>query len=410
MHSFTPTLPQDEFIFSDAAFPGFVGGFGSGKSEALIVRAIRQIFRYPDNDFGFYEPSYDLIRRIAWPRFEDFLTQMKWPFRLYKHPDNVLEVKGRGKLIFRSMEIPERIVGYEVADSFVDELDTLKHEKAAHAWRQIIARNRQKKADGAPNTAAVATTPEGFKFVYEQWELKKTAGYELIRAPTRSNPHLPDGYIDSLKGSYPEHLLDAYLEGHFVNLNSGSVYGSFDRERCNSTEEINGKEPLLIGMDFNVEHMSAVVHVRRKHPVAVAELVDLFDTPAMIDAIQEKYKGHTIAVYPDASGNSRKSLDASKTDLALLRDAGFAVVANKKNPSIRDRVNSMNKAFEDGYTVNTAQCPHYTRCLEQQTYDKNGVPEKQNDLDHLNDAGGYFIAKEMPIIKPVTHVNIGMAM
>jgi hypothetical protein len=47
-------------------------------------------------------------------------------------------------------------------------------------------------------------------------------GYEIIQAPTASNPHLPDGYIDSLKDIYPSQLLDAYLEGKFVNLTSGN--------------------------------------------------------------------------------------------------------------------------------------------------------------------------------------------
>jgi hypothetical protein len=68
------------------------------------------------------------------------------------------------------MENPDAIVGYEVADSMVDELDTLPTAKANEVWNKIIARNRQKKPDGTPNSVAVGTTPEGFRFVYEKWQ------------------------------------------------------------------------------------------------------------------------------------------------------------------------------------------------------------------------------------------------
>jgi hypothetical protein len=34
---------------------------------------------------------------------------------------------------------------------------------------------------------------------------------------------LPTDYIDSLRASYPPQLIEAYLEGRFVNLNSGCV-------------------------------------------------------------------------------------------------------------------------------------------------------------------------------------------
>ena len=46
------------------------------------------------------------------------------------------------------------------------------------------------------------------------------------------------------------------------------------------------------------------------------------------------------------------------------------------------------------------------RCLEQQAYDKNGVPDKSGNNDHQNDATGYPIAYEMPIVKPVINIPV----
>jgi len=138
--------------------------------------------------------------------------------------------------------------------------------------------------------------------------------------------------------------------------------------------------------------------------MALDELHGITDTPAMIDTIKSHYPGHAVIVYPDASGRSRKTVNASLSDLQLLKDAGFRVVVDTTNPAVRDRLTSMNAALlnangERRYLINTEKCPNYTLCLEQQAYDKNGDPDKQHDLDHLPDAGGYFIAKRFPVIK-----------
>jgi hypothetical protein len=70
-------------------------------------------------------------------------------------------------------------------------------------------------------------------------------------------------------------------------------------------------------------------------------------------------------VYPDASGESRKSQNASESDIALLRAAKYTVCVNAANPRIRDRVlamNSMiNKAGVRRYRVNEDLCPHSRR-------------------------------------------------
>ena len=419
MAQILPTKPQFDFIMSEAAYPAMVAGFGAGKSEALINRCIRQKLMYPNNNVAFYEPTYDLVRMIAWPRFEAKLEELGIPFRLIKSPHNVIEVIGYGTIIFRSMDTPQRIVGYEVADSFIDELDTLKKDDAAYCWRQIIARNRQKKPvlDGETeprqNTIAVATTPEGFRFVYQAWAKDKAPGYELIKAPTESNPYLPDGYVQSLKDIYPEHLLAAYLNGEFVNLSSGTVYRSYNREVHRSQETVKIGEPLFIGMDFNVTKQAATVWVKRdggKQWHAVDELVDMYDTPEAIKLIKERYQGHDVYVYPDASGGSRKSVDASISDIALLEQARFKIRANKSNPAVKDRIAATNGAFERGILyVNDYRCPTVAACLEQQVYDNNGAPDKKAGNDHQNDASTYPIAFEFPLRKPSTVLKVTFA-
>lgn len=400
------SAPQVAFANHAAPFPAFVGGFGSGKTHAGILRALRLKMAYPKQDIAYYLPTYDLVRLIGYPRFEAELQRLGVKYKLNKS-DHALYLKGRGSLLFRTLSEPEKIVGYEVADSVVDELDTLPPAAAAHAWNQIIARNRQKKPDGSINSVAVATTPEGFRFVYNRWAKHASASYQIVQAPTVSNKrNLPADYISRLEETYPANLLRAYLNGEFVNLASGNVYEQFNR-LLNGTDEVarHGEE-LHIGMDFNVMKMSAVVHVIREgKPYAVDEFMKVRDTPAMIQAIRQRYQSNRIVVYPDASGRNTSSKNASESDLSLLRNAGFYVDAPEANPPVRDRVMSLqamicNIKQERRYRVNTSKCPTTTEALEQQPYASDGSPDKKAGFDHPCDAAGYFVHRRYPIHKP----------
>ena len=136
-------------------------------------------------------------------------------------------------------------------------------------------------------------------------------------------------------------------------------------------------------------------------------MVGIYDTPAIIETIKEKYPEHNIRIYPDASGGSRKSVDASKSDISLLEQAGFGVRSHKSNPFIKDRVLATNQAFNHELLyINDKSCPEFAQCMEQLAYDKNGVPDKNSGIDHLPDAGTYPIAYELPVVKPAVKLNI----
>jgi len=395
--TFTPS--QQAFVYSNETFPAFVGGFGSGKTAAGIARLMRLKRYCPGQDVAYYLPTYPLIEDIAFQRFPALFERHGIGYKLNQQKA-VMETD-LGRIIFRNMEQPDRIVGYEVAHSMVDELDTLPIDKARSVWNKIIARNRQKavtvNGKSVRNTVGVVTTPEGFRFVYERWVKNHAPGYALYKARTSDNAaNLPIDYIDNLRNTYSSSLLAAYLEGEFVNLTAGSVYAEFDRHLNGTDATINPGEPLHIGMDFNVNNMSAVVCVIRDgDPLALEEITQVRDTPAIIEVIRSRYPGHSITIYPDASGGATKSVNASLSDLTLLRAANFAVLAPNRNPSVKDRIMAMNQLIHNQgkrrLKVHFDRCPTLIEGLERQAYGKNGEPDKTAGLDHLNDAIGYFI-------------------
>lgn len=432
MTGISPTLnvPQARFLAMPHKFKAYVAGFGSGKTWVGCGGICKGMWEHPKINQGYFAPTYPQIRDIFYPTVEEVAFDWGLKVQINESNKEVHFYAGRqyrGTTICRSMEKPATIVGFKIGNALVDELDVMPALKAQQAWRKIIARMRYKVA-GLRNGIDVTTTPEGYKFVYQQFvkavrdKPELATLYGLVQASTFDNEaNLPDDYIPSLLASYPAELIKAYLRGHFTNLTSGTIYHQFDRRLNNCTDEEQPGEPLFIGMDFNVGKMAAIVHVKREGlPRAVRELVKVYDTPAMIKRIQEefwRYEGgryvasRQIYIYPDASGDSRKSNCASLTDIAQLRDAGFSVMVNASNPPVKDRINSMNAMFcnalgERRYLVNVQRCPVYTESLEQQVWDKNGEPDKKADNDHPNDGGGYFIVKDYPIVKPAYSITM----
>jgi hypothetical protein len=237
-------------------------------------------------------------------------------------------------------------------------------------------------------------TPEGFGFAYDYFVKNTKLNRRLIKVKTSDNSYISQNYIDTLTETYTVAQLQAYLNGEFVNLTSGRVYTNFDRKENHTNRSIAPGDILHIGMDFNITNMAAVVHVIDNDvPFAVAEITKAYDTAQMISMINSRYPGHKIIIYPDASGANRTT--SGKTDIQLLMEAGYSLRAPNKNPFVRDRVNSMNLRFLNNkgqrrYFVNTFNCPEYTEALEQISY-KNNEPDKDGGLDHITDAGGYFI-------------------
>lgn len=188
-------VPQSQFLAMDHKFRAYVAGFGSGKTWVGCGGLMQHFWEFPRINAGYFAPTYPQIRDIFYPTIEE--VAFDWGLSVNINESNkevhVFEGrKSRGTIICRSMEKPETIIGFKIGKALCDELDVLKAEKAQNAWRKIIARMRYN-VDGLRNGVDVTTTPEGFKFVYDQF-VKQIAAkpelatlYGLIQASTFDN-------------------------------------------------------------------------------------------------------------------------------------------------------------------------------------------------------------------------------
>lgn len=436
------TESQTDFVEdTDSKAIAFVTGFGGGKTFSLVVKMLAIKLEYPNVDLLYLLPVYSMFRDILFPTLSEVTDGTGIGYRINKTTGEIFFDAGTGRVILKSMDNPESIVGMNVFAVLLDELDTLPQEKAWQVWVKSLARARKKinlfddveQSDGSivktvrlddngeeielENQMIVGSTPEGYRLLYKLFEKEKPDNYRLIQASGYENIHLPKDYYDNLKKIYPPELVEAYINGKFVNMAVGAVYKSYDRERCDSEAVYRDGEELHISMDFNVNNMNAVVFVKRGKVTtgikdykyegcdsyhAVKHLHDIVDTPELIQVIRERYPRSPIFAYPDASGKNASSKGFTTSDISLLKDAEFHCSYPSKNPRIMDRVQSVNSGLLVGLVrVNVRSCPKVADALEQQVFNKNTeLPEKSatSDIDDINDSFGYFIHRKYPIL------------
>ena len=398
-------MPHQQKFCADFSTPylALIGGFGCGKTYSFCVKTIIMAGLNAGYEGAIAEPTNFLVRTHLVPNMEQALEKMKIPYTFEKSLGifHLHFKEGTTKIYTLSGENYQRLVGYNLAFFGSDETDTSGMEIAQEMWNKAISRVRT----GPHRQIYSTSTPEGYKFLYDFFVTKAADDRRTIHASSYDNPLLPREFIDGMKSNYTPQQWKVWALGQFGNLNNRRVYDAFDRELNHSdltVSQIPRSVPIHIGMDFNIDHMAAVVHTitEQNLPVAVDEICEIKDTPTMIAEIKKKYPVRPIFVYPDASGKNRVAA-GSETSMALLRQAGFKVIVDPSNPGVGDRINSMNAMFlnaknERRYRVNTRQCPVYTRSLEQQAW-VNGAPDKSNNIDHPLDAGGYFIHKLYPL-------------
>ena len=397
-------MPHQSEFCADISTPylALIGGFGAGKTKAFCYKTIIMAGLNAGYEGAIAEPTNFLTRTHLIPNMEEALYEMKIPFDFEKS----LQIfhlhfrEGSTKIYCLSGENYQRLVGYNLAFFGSDETDTSPHEVAQEMWNKAISRVRR----GAKRQIYTTSTPEGYKFLHDFFSKKAGPDRRAIHASSYDNPFLDKDYIESMRKNYTEAQWKVWALGQFGNLHTSLVYDQFDRI-LNNTEYTIKDNPrgqvIHIGMDFNIDNMAAVTHIIKDGlPYAVDEIVKLKDVNTMVQAINQRYAGLPIFVYPDASGKNRNPVGID-TAHSILRNAGFKLQVNAANPPVGDRINSMNAMFcnslgERRYKVNSRTCPTYVSSLEQQSWVK-GEPDKSNNVDHVLDSSGYFIHYTYPI-------------
>ena len=385
-----------------------VCGFGAGKTYALVSKSIILASMNVGCISAIFEPTAPMLRDILMRTMNELLELWEIPFtfRASPLPEYQLQFKeGVHTILLRTILTYQRLRGQNLCAVGFDEADTVNKRDAEQAMNMALARLRS----GAVQQFYATTTPEGHSWAFDTFEKNAKDDTRLIKAKTSDNPYLPEGFIDSLLENYPPQLIQAYLNGNFCNLTTGQVYDKFDRNIhvLETDPVINEHEPIRVGIDFNIGNMNAVIGIAAANKfIVMDEISKSHDTDSLAKEIKAKYPFNKIYVYPDASGGNR-STNASKTDIQILESYGFLNQSALSNPAIRDRVNSVQGMFLNGKGESkmmiSKKAIRLIECLELQSYNDKGEPDKDSGYDHMNDALGYITWR---LFNPL-HMNVG---
>ena len=307
----------------------------------------------------------------------------------------------------------EKILGKEYSTIFFNECSQIPYSSVSTALTRLAESNELTKMayyDENPPTKRHWSYPLFLKGLDPNtWEPRKDAKKytSILMNPEDNLDNIDDDYLDLLE-QLPERDRARFLKGEFTEDSSGAIYYAFDREKHVKDLVRHSGHNIILGMDFNVNPMTAVVAQIYNDTVHIIDEIYLENshTKEMAEFIKNKYPGRWTII-PDSTGKRTQTSSAGWSDHQILKDSGFNV-PHVQNPFRMDRYNAVNNLLEKQRVIIDSKCVKLIRDLEQVSFKEGtNLPEtKDPSLTHISDALGYLINYAFPIMKPTGRVGI----
>ena len=386
------TRPQSVIFKNDARFRVCVAGRRFGKTFLSTAEILNAALSGNDKNVWYVAPTYKAAKEIAWEMLlkvipHDYIektNESSLTLRLLN--GSVISLKGAEK--------PDNLRGRALDFCVLDEFADMRKE----AWYEVI---RPSLSD-RQGSALFIGTPKGRNHFYDLYgQGHDDENWSAFQYTTLEGGHVPQAEIASARNDLDQRTFEQEYEARFVNY-AGIIYYAFDRV-ASVTEQERKAEPLHIGMDFNLDPMSAVVLIRKADTLYAIDEIVMYgsDTDEMVAEIKERYKNCSVTIYPDPACRQRRTSAGGRTDLSILQNAGFKVKVRKNHTAIRDRINAVNSRLKskdgDRHLFISSKCKHVIESLERHAYNEGTSQPEKDGFDHMNDALGYAIDYLFPI-------------
>ena len=388
------TNPQKNVIQDDSRFRVLITGRRFGKT-VVAINEIAKFASIPNKKIWYVAPSYRQAKAICWGVLKEKMIYHKW-VKSINHSDLTLTLKNNSQITLRGSDNESSLRGVGLNFLILDEFQDINKT----AWYEVL---RPTLSD-TEGHALFCGTPRGFgNWSYDLYKMgENNKDWKSFQYTTLEGEQVSEDEIEQAKQDLDLRTFQQEYEATFVNY-SGMIYYNFSRDK-NIIEKYNKNTAVLhIGLDFNVDPMSAVVCIIENDRIFVVDEIQIYssNTNEMCDEIKTRYKNKQIVVYPDPSARQRKTSAGGLTDLAILKNNGFDVRCRSTAPLVRDRINAVNSKLKNVNGKNSLFivkfCKNAIKSIERQIY-KEGthIPDKSG-YDHMNDALGYLVEYNFPL-------------
>lgn len=346
-------------------------------------------------------PTYRMAKGIVWDHLKSKLISLRWVKKINESDLTITLVNG-SKIIIRGADNFDSLRGLSNNFIVLDEAAMID----PRAWTEVL---RPTLSDTGGH-ALFISTPTG----QANWF------YDLYNKHTDDPDHWSSHHYTSIQGgNIPEweiaqaqkdldsRTFQQEYEASFINHGNQIAY-AFNRESNLLHLEDPNTDIIHIGMDFNLNPVSAAIYVRNGDTLFQIDEIAMFNsnTFELADEINLRYPKSKIFAYPDPAGNQRRTSAGGNTDHSILSNAGMIVKAPRRHNMVKDRINSYNARLcsSDGvrHLFIDPKCKHTIESLEKFAY-REGTqqPEKggSKDYSHMFDAASYCVDFLFPLVK-----------
>ena len=358
---------QKEFYYcNDSRYPGFVSGYGGGKTYMGCWKALRLSLWNQGCEGIIAEPTYPMMERILWPTmFQKILEVSPWAGQYkFNKQSKFVDLPWGSRIWFYSTENPERMVGATVAWAYLDEAGLMPEM----AFKNISARVRDPRAK--LHQIFTTFTPEAGGWTHEAWGRKELFGedllpdYALFQGTSYDNWTLGKEYADKQAEMWGEEEAQARVMGRFYIVKVGRVYYTFERANIDKSIKYDPDADLWLTFDFNrTPGVHSLACQRQKWKLAVideahhiggkAGNVNGLTTESACRYWTETYaRKHTGKVF--ITGDSAGQYSASRiNDYSIIMDHTTAFTGKRvltvpsTNPEVTERINNVNRLLKN---------------------------------------------------------------
>ena len=381
-----------EILKDDHRFKVVVAGRRFGKTYlALMWLCLGEI--EANERRWFIAPTYRQGKMIAFP----VLRQIFRDRAKVNESELKVTLSNGAEICIKGADNEDSLRGAGLNRVVLDEYAMFKN----HVWQEIVL----PMLATTQGDAMFIGTPDGYNSLYDLY-LKGQSDPEWMswQYTTIEGGFVEDSEIDRLKSNMDGRLYRQEMEASFETTGNRAAY-NFDRDiHIKKADGLTSER--FIGMDFNVDYMSAVIAC-----VYTDGTIHYYDeirqsnsnTEAMSKEMRKRWGLHPI--FPDPAGKAR-STTSNRSDHQILKDNGFQVIARVAHPTQKDRLSALNRMLLDAkdrvkMTIDPS-CKYLIKDLEQTQRDKKGGIDKSNyELSHMLDACSYYIELKHPIVQRV---------
>ena len=387
---------QKEVSDDPSRFKVVVAGRRWGKSW-LSMHEMDKYARFPNSKIFYVAPTYKMCRQILWDDIKEKFIRARWAKKINESNLEITLVNN-SRIYLRSGDNPDNLRGVSMDYLVMDEASMIDQKMWTEVCRPALS-DRQ-------GGAMFITTPQGKgSWIYDLWQgAHGQENYSAFQYTTIQGGNVAEEEIEAARNELDEKSFRQEYEASFETY-AGAIYYNWDSSVHIKKQDVEFKknEILHVGLDFNVTPICAMICRVNGNEISVIDEITMegSNTFEMAEELLNRYPNNRMWIYPDASGQARKT-SSNTSDHHILRNSGFILKVKSINPPVKDRIAAVNTSLKavDGSVKLTVdpKCKHLIKCISGQTY-KEGtrIPDKNSNLDHMNDALGYLVHWINPI-------------